>query len=136
MHTPPFRHSVSVDRVDAGFPFLNIHVEGPLDVPRALIVATDVTAKLKPMLGHPFGLLIDVRQVTECDAEAASVMQGIEMNAAGLGLEKVAHLVAQSALAEQAQAEVKEVGAARLIGTFDDEEAARQFASGLKGEPR
>ncbi len=131
---PPFRHFVKVELAERGWPFLNIHVEGELDVPRALKVASDVTDKLKRLIGRPFGMLIDVRKVIACDDDAASVMQNIEMNAAGLGLEAVAHLVKQKPLAQRAQAEVRAIGAQNIIGTFDNETRARHFASGLKDE--
>ena len=58
-------------------------------------------------------------------------MQRIEMGAADKGLEVVAHLVKQKKLVEEAVAATKEVGAEKLFGTFDDESAARRFASGL-----
>lgn len=131
-HHAPFRHFVKVDQVEPGMPFLNVHVEGPLDAPHALTVASDVSSQLKRLVGRPFGLLIDVRKVTSCDDAGASVMQNIEMNAAGLGLEAVAHLVKQKGLAQQAQTEIKDVGAEKLIGTFDNEAMARLFASGLQ----
>jgi|CXWL01.1.fsa_nt_gi anti-anti-sigma regulatory factor len=130
----PFRHFVKVEHVEPGMPFLNVHVEGPLDAPHALTVAADVSSQLTRLVGRPFGLLIDVRKVTSCDAAAAGVMQNIEMSAAGLGLEAVAHLVKQKGLANQAQADIKDVGAEKIIGTFDNEAMARQFASGVREE--
>lgn len=127
----PFRHTVKLDQVDPGLAFLNIHVEGPLDAKTAQTVASDVTTRIEALSGRPFGLLVDLRQVTACDDAGAGVMKDIEMGAADKGLEVVAHLVKQKEMVVQARAATLEVGAENMFGTFDDEAAARRFASGL-----
>ena len=126
-----FRHSVKLDQVDPGLAFLNVHLEGPLDAKTAATVASEVGLKIGALAGRPFGLLMDLRQVTACDDAGAGVMKDIEMGAAGKGLEVVAHLVKQKEILVEARAATLEVGAENMFGTFDDEAAARRFASGL-----
>ena len=126
-----FKHAVTWQQQDQGMTYLDVHVEGPLDAKTAKQVASSVAGSVEKLEGRPFGLLFDLRQVTACDEAGAKAMQGIELSAADKGLEKVAHLVAQKDLAQQAQAEVKAAGGAELLGTFDDENTARRFASGL-----
>ncbi len=126
-----FRHAVKLEQLAQGMAYLNVHVEGPLDAASGKQVADAVAKSVEKLAGRPFGLLFDLRQVTACDAAGAEAMQRIELTAAGRGLETVAHLVKQQALAQQAQAAVKEVKGEKLIGTFDDEAKAKRFASGL-----
>ena len=127
----PFHHTVKLDQVDPGLAFLNVHLEGPLDAKTAQVVAADVTLRILSLSGRPFGLLMDLREVTACDDAGAGVMKNIEMGAAGKGLEVIAHLVKQKEVLVQARAATLEVGAENMFGTFDDEAAARRFASGL-----
>ncbi|GEM_PF-2188654 len=127
----PFRHTVKLDQVDPGLAFLNVHLEGPLDAKTAQTVAADVSTRIDALSGRPFGLLMDLRQVTTCDEGGAGAMKSIEMGAANKGLEVVAHLVKQKELVVEARAATLEVGAENMFGTFDDESAARRFASGL-----
>jgi anti-anti-sigma regulatory factor len=126
-----FRHTVKLDQVDPGLAFLNVHLEGPIDAKTAQTVAADVATRIDTLSGRPFGLLMDLRQVTACDDAGAGVMKDIEMGAAGKGLDVVAHLVKQKEVVVQARAATLEVGAENMFGTFDDEAAARRFASGL-----
>ncbi|MBS1150252.1 MAG: hypothetical protein H6Q89_1950 [Myxococcaceae bacterium] len=128
---PAFHHTVKLDQVDPGLAFLNVHLEGPLDAKTAQTVATEVATRIDKLSGRPFGLLVDLRGVTGCDDAGAGVMKEIEMGAAGKGLEVVAHLVKQKEVVTQARAQTLEVGAENMFGTFDDEAAARRFASGL-----
>lgn len=126
-----FRHTVKLDQVDPGLAFLNVHLAGPLDAKTAQTVAADVTTRIDALSGRPFGLLMDLREVTACDDAGAGVMKKIEMGAAEKGLEVVAHLVKQKEVLVEARAATLEVGAENMFGTFDDEAAARRFASGL-----
>jgi anti-anti-sigma regulatory factor len=126
-----FRHTVKLDQVDPGLAFLNVHLEGPLDAKTAQTVASEVSQRIDKLSGRPFGLLVDLRDVTACDDAGAGVMKEIEMGAASKGLEVVAHLVNQKELVVEARAATLEVGAENMFGTFDDEAAARRFASGL-----
>ncbi len=126
-----FRHTVKLDQVDPGLAFLNIHLEGPIDAKTAQTVAVDVKTRIEALSGRPFGLLMDLRQVTACDEAGAGVMKNIEMGAAEKGLEVVAHLVKQKEVVVEARAATLEVGAENMFGTFEDEAAARRFASGL-----
>ena len=87
--------------------------------------------RILSLSGRPFGLLMDLRQVTACDDAGAGVMKNIELGAAGKGLEVVAHLVTQKDVVVQARAATREAGGEKMFGTFDDEVAARRFASGL-----
>lgn len=128
----PFRFDVKLDQVNPGIAFLNVHLEGPLDAKTAPGVASEVASKVEKMSGRPFGLLMDLRGVTACDDAGAGVMKDIEMGAAGKGLEVVAHLVKGKELLSQARAAMKELDAQDMFGTFDDEAAARRFASGLE----
>ncbi len=129
--TTAFRHTVKLDQVDPGLAFLNVHLEGPLDAKTAQTVAADVSVRVEALQGRPFGLLMDLRQVTACDEAGAGMMKNIEMGAASKGLEVVAHLVKQKELVVEARAATLEVGAENMFGTFEDEAAARRFASGL-----
>jgi hypothetical protein len=127
----PLRHQVKLDQVDQGLAFLNIRLEGDLTSTSASGVADEVKSSVEKLAGRPFGLLFDLRAVSSCDEGGAGAMQKIEMGAADKGLEVVAHLVKQKKLVEEAAVATKEVGAEKLFGTFDDESAARRFASGL-----
>ena len=127
----PFRFDVKLDQVNPGIAFLNVHVEGPLDAKTASSVATEVAARVEKLTGRPFGLLMDLRAVTACDDAGAGAMKQLEMGAAGKGLEVIAHLVKQAELMKQANAASKEEQAEGFFKTFDDETAARRFASGL-----
>lgn len=118
----PFRCDVTLDQVPPGLAFVKVQVEGGLDAQTAPAVAEQVAARIAALKGRPFGLLVDLRAVTACDDAGARVMQGIEVGAAGKGLEAVAHLVKAKAL----------LGVEKAIGTFDDEREARKFASGLR----
>lgn len=126
----PFRFDVKLDQVNPGIAFLNVQVAGALDAKTASTLATEVAARVEKLTGRPFGLLMDLRQVTACDDAGGLAMKQLEMGAAGKGLEVVAHLVKQKELVTSARAATKEVGAEKLYGTFDDESAARRFASG------
>lgn len=127
----PLRHQVKLEQVDSGIAFLNIKLEGDLNAVNATGVSDEIKTRVEKLEGRPFGLLFDLRNVSSCDDSGAGAMQKIEMNAADKGLEVVAHLVKQKKLVEEARAATKEVGAEKLYGTFDDESAARRFASGL-----
>lgn len=127
----PFRFAVKLDQVNPGIAFLNVHVEGALDAKTAGTLRTEVAAKVDGLQGRPFGLLVDLRAVTACDDAGAGVMKQMEMGAAGKGLEVVAHLVKQPELVKQANAAAREENMENTFKTFDDEAAARKFASGL-----
>lgn len=127
----PLRHQVKLEQVDSGIAFLNIKLEGDLNAANATGVSDEIKTRVEKLEGRPFGLLFDLRNVSSCDDSGAGAMQRIEMSAADKGLEVVAHLVKQKKLVEEARAATKEVGAEKLYGTFDDESAARRFASGL-----
>lgn len=127
----PLRHQVKLEQVDSGIAFLNIKLEGDLNAANAMGVSDEIKTRVEKLEGRPFGLLFDLRNVSSCDDSGAGAMQKIEMSAADKGLEVVAHLVKQKKLLEDARAATKEVGAEKLYGTFDDEAAARRFASGL-----
>lgn len=127
----PFRFAVKLDQVNPGIAFLNVHVEGPLDAKTAATLRTEVAAKVDGMQGRPFGLLMDLRAVTACDDAGAGVMKQMEMGAAGKGVEVIAHLVKNPELVKQANAASREEQMEDSFKTFDDEAAARQFASGL-----
>jgi len=127
----PLRHQVKLEQVDSGIAFLNIKLEGDLNAANATGVSDEIKTRVEKLEGRPFGLLFDLRNVSSCDDSGAGAMQKIEMSAADKGLEVVAHLVKQKKLVEEARAATKEVGAEKLYGTFDDESAARRFASGL-----
>lgn len=127
----PLKHTVKLDQQDSGLAFLNIRLEGDLTEAVAGGVTSDVKAQVERLAGRPFGLLFDLRDVTSCDDSGAGAMQRIEMSAADKGLEVVAHLVKQKELVAAARKATQEVGAEKLYGTFDDETAARRFASGL-----
>jgi hypothetical protein len=127
----PLRHQVKLEQVDSGIAFFNIRLEGELTSASASGVADEVKTRVEKMEGRPFGMLFDLRDVSSCDEGGAGAMQQIEMGAADKGLEVVAHLVKQKKLVEEARKATKEVGAEKLYGTFDDEAAARRFASGL-----
>lgn len=127
----PLKHTVKLEQQDAGLAFLNVKLEGDLTAGVATGVVTEVKSQVERLAGRPFGLLFDLRSVTSCDEGGATAMQQIEMNAAGQGLEVVAHLVKQKELVTAARAATREVGAEKLFGTFDDEVEARRFASGL-----
>ncbi len=127
----PFRFAVKLDQVNPGIAFLNVHLEGPIDAKTAATLGTEVAARVDTLMGRPFGLLMDLRQVTACDDAGGAAMKQIELGAAGKGLEVIAHLVKQKELAAQANALAKEDNMQDMFKTFDDEAAARQFASGL-----
>lgn len=126
-----FQHSVKLDQVEQGLAFLSINIQGPLNATSAKQVVEQVTTRVDALAGRPFGLLFDLRGITDCDEGGADAMQSIEERAADKGLEKIAHLVAQQELVEQSNAAIKEAGGAKLICTFNDEVMARRFASGL-----
>jgi len=126
----PLKHSVKLEQQDSGLAFLNIRLEGDLTAAAANPISADVQGQVERLSGRPFGLLFDLRNVTSCDDGGAGAMQKIEMSAADKGLEVVAHLVKQKELVTEANKATKEVGAEKLYGTFDDESAARRFASG------
>ena len=130
MAAQPLKHTVKLEQQDAGLAFLTIRLEGDLTEAQAKTVTTDVASQVERLEGRPFGMLFDLRDVTSCDDSGAGAMQRIEMGAADKGLEVVAHLVKQKELVASARAATKEVGAEKLYGTFDDESAARRFASG------
>lgn len=127
----PLRHQVKLEQVEAGIAFLNIKLEGDLNAANATGVSDEIKTRVEKLEGRPFGLLFDLRNVSSCDDSGAGAMQKIEMGAADKGLEVVAHLVKQKKLVEDARVATKEAGAEKLYGTFDDESAARRFASGL-----
>ncbi|MBL8918233.1 MAG: hypothetical protein JNJ54_05195 [Myxococcaceae bacterium] len=127
----PLKHHVKLEQQDAGLAFVSIRLEGDLTAAAANPVTAAVKAQVEKLAGRPFGMLFDLRDVTSCDDGGAGAMQQIEMSAAGTGLEVVAHLVKQKELVKAAREATKEVGAEKLYGTFDDESAARRFASGL-----
>lgn len=126
----PLKHTVKLEQQDAGLAFLSIKLEGDLTASAASPITADVKTQVERLEGRPFGMLFDLRNVTSCDDGGAGAMQQIEMSAAGSGLEVVAHLVKQKELVKAAREATKEVGAEKLYGTFDDETAARRFASG------
>src|SRR4051812_29544412 len=121
MATAAFRHTVKLEQVEQGMAFLNVRLEGPLDATTARSVASEVASRVENLAGRPFGLLLDLRQVTACDEAGAGVMQHIEIDSAGKGLEVVAHLVKQKAVVEQARVATREMDAEKMFGTFDDE---------------
>jgi MFS superfamily sulfate permease-like transporter len=127
----PLRHQIKLEQIDQGMAFLSIRLEGDLTSTSATPLADDVKSRVEKLEGRPFGLLFDLRSVSSCDDGGAGAMQKIEMGAADKGLEVVAHLVKQKKLVEDARVATKEAGAEKLFGTFDDETAARRFASGL-----
>lgn len=127
----PLRHQIKLEQIDQGMAFLSIRLEGDLTSTSATPLADDVKSRVEKLEGRPFGLLFDLRNVSSCDDGGAGAMQKIEMGAADKGLEVVAHLVKQKKLVEDARVATKEAGAEKLFGTFDDETAARRFASGL-----
>ncbi len=125
------KHTVKLDQVESGLAFLNIRLEGDLTAAASAPLGADVAKRVDDLEGRPFGLLFDLRAVTSCDDGGAGAMQKIEMGAAGKGLEVVAHLVKQKELVSAAKEASKEAGAEKIYGTFDDETAARRFASGF-----
>lgn len=129
--TSPGVNRISLDQLERGIAFISIELEGSLAAETGAAVAADVERLIDGLHGRPFGVLFDLRKVQSCDAGGAAAMQRVEMNAARRGLEKVAHLVAQRNLVEQATREMQKLGGAQLIATFDDEVLARRFASGL-----
>lgn len=127
----PLKHTVQLDQFESGLAFLNIRLEGDLTAAASAPIGADVAKRVESLEGRPFGLLFDLRAVTSCDDGGAGAMQQIEMGAAGKGLEVVAHLVKQQGLVGAAMKDSKEAGAEKFYGTFDDETAARRFASGF-----
>lgn len=127
----PLRHQVKLEQIDQGMAFFSIRLEGDLTSASATPLADEVKSRVEKLEGRPFGMLFDLRAVSSCDDGGAGAMQKIEMGAADKGLEVVAHLVKQKKLVEDARVATKEAGAEKLFGTFEDETAARRFASGL-----
>lgn len=127
----PLKHVVKLDQFEQGLAFINIRLEGDLTAAAAAPLGADVAKRVEDLEGRPFGLLFDLRAVTSCDDSGAGAMQQIELGAAGKGLEMVAHLVKQKELVTAAKQASKDAGAEKIYGTFDDETAARRFASGF-----
>ncbi len=130
-HHPSAPGEIALDvSKEGGRAVLTVALSGAVTAARARKLAEEVGRRVDAIGGRPFGLLFDLRKVASFDDAAGPVLQKIEMDAAAKGLEAVAHLVAQEELAKQADAEVKAVGGAKMIGNFTDERRARAFAAG------
>lgn len=94
-------------------------------------VRSDVQSRVSELSGRPFALLMDTRQVTKVEDGALQELEALEKDAAGQGLERIAHVVRFPEMKEKLAEQYQSLGYPDLIGTFTDTDEALQFLRGL-----
>ena len=124
--------AVRLIRSGDGPAVVDIDLAAQLDVAKAEQVARAVRAEVDALAGRPFMLLLDTRKVTQASGDALQLLQGLEMDLAGLGLERIAHVVRFAGMVDTLKKEYRELGYPDLIGTFTDREQAMAFLAGTE----
>jgi hypothetical protein len=110
---------------------IHIDLDSALTLVGCKQIRASVAEQVEALEGRPFAILMDTRNVTSVEDGALDELQGLEKDSAGLGLERVAHVVRFAELKGKLDEEYRQMGYPNLIGTFTDASAALIF---LRGE--
>ncbi len=123
-------HSLTLEQPGEGCPVLHIALGAALTPDNLGPLLDEVTARAAAFEGRPFAMMMDTRQVTSADQAALDKLQALEMELAGKGVERIAHVVRAPEMAAQLQKTYDELGYPDLYGTFTDPVPARTFLAG------
>lgn len=122
--------SVGLAVPDEGLPVIIIDLVPELTLADSQAVRELVRRQIEALAGRAFTILMDTRAVQSVEEGSLAQLQQVEMEAAGLGLERVAHVVRFPEMQERLAAIYRDLGYPNLYGTFTDRGAAFRFLHG------
>ena len=123
-------HSYSLEQLGGGLPVIAIELGPELTGDNVIPLVEGVTAQAAKLEGRPFTMLMDTRQVKKASEEALGALQSLEMELAGKGVERIAHVVRFKDMAAKLAKTYEEIGYPDLYGTFTELNPAHAFLAG------
>lgn len=126
-------HSFSLDKLNEGLAVISITLGAELTPDNLKAMVEGVIELADRFEGSPFTVMMDTRPVKKASREALDALQALEMELAGKGVERIAHLVRFPEMAPKLKKTYADLGYPDLYGTFTDVGPAHKFLEGNTG---